>query len=171
MNTIARSQSYKIYQDILEQCGEEDTKNILQSISSILDSAGPDTDTFQIKNEIRAESLRWVVFKDTISSDEVGTYIHRSRPVVHKMKKEERLLAISNGRSLRFPTWQFDSSSEDGLVPHFATVLNAMDASSFRKALWFITKNQHLNKQRPIDVLRAGKLKSVLREARTIVAS
>jgi hypothetical protein len=87
------------------------------------------------------------------------------------MAKEGQLLAIPDGRILRFPTWQFDPESETGLLPHFEEVLGVMDASPFRKAAWFLTENPRLKRRKPLDLLRAGKVQPVLEEAKGLVGS
>lgn len=122
-------------------------------------------------NDIRLKTLRALIFHDTLSSDEVRGYINRSRPVINKMAKQGQLLALHAGRALRFPTWQFDATSETGLLPHFTEVLEVMDASPFRKAAWFVTENERMHKRMPLDLLRDGDVDSVIKEAKSLVGS
>jgi hypothetical protein len=79
-------------------------------------------------------------------------------------------LAVPDGRSLRFPRWQFDAHTEDGLVPGLRRVLAVMDATPFRKAVWLITSNDRLGGRTPIEVLRDGKTDRVLEEAKGLAS-
>lgn len=121
------------------------------------------------ENAVRAASLRARILAGALSSDQAGTYINRSRPIVNKMAKMGALLAIADGRSLRFPKWQFADNTEDGLIPGLHDVLGVMDASPFRKAAWFITKNPALEDRAPVDVLLAGEIRRVVKEAKSLV--
>ncbi|HEV2738452.1 MAG TPA: hypothetical protein VGU66_07735 [Candidatus Elarobacter sp.] len=126
--------------------------------------------SWQARNAANVTSLRERILGDALSSDEAGAYLRRSRPVINKMAKVGRLLAIADGRALRFPRWQFDRDSANGLLPGLTDVLAVMDATSFRKAAWFITPNAALG-QTPLDVLRGGNVFAVLEEAKSLVGS
>jgi len=121
------------------------------------------------ENAVRAASLRARILAGALSSDQAGTYINRSRPIVNKMAKVGALLAIADGRNLRFPKWQFADNTEDGLVPGLHDVLGVMDASPFRKAAWFITENPALGNRAPVDVLLAGEIRRVVKEAKSLI--
>jgi len=124
---------------------------------------------FRADNAVKTASLRARILAEALSSDQVRTYIDRSRPTINKMAKEGTLLAIADGRNLRFPKWQFSAATEDGLLPGLHSVLAVMDASAFRKAAWFITNNPALEDQTPVDVLRGGDIGRVIEEAKSLV--
>ncbi|HEY1682148.1 MAG TPA: hypothetical protein VGF98_10965 [Candidatus Tumulicola sp.] len=81
------------------------------------------------------------------------------------------LLAIRDGRRIRYPRWQFDETSANGVVTGLDIVLAAMDASTFRKAAWLIKPNRHLDDLAPIEALRLGLLARVYAEAKTVASS
>ncbi|TAM75067.1 hypothetical protein EPN44_09605 [bacterium] len=147
---------------------------VLETVRTYLSSIQEESDKqvhLRATNTIRLHTLRALILKDTISSDQVRIYINRSRPIVNKMANEGRLLAIQDGRVLRFPRWQFDRKSESGLLPHLGEILGVMDASPFRKAAWFVTKNPRLKDRTPLELLRTGEAQPVLEEARALVGS
>lgn len=72
---------------------------------------------------------------------------------------------MRDGRRVRYPRWQFDHTSSNGVVAGLDTVLAAMDASSFRKAA-LIKPNKHLDDLAPIEALRLGLLDRVYSEAK-----
>jgi len=122
------------------------------------------------QNAARVEAKRAAIFADAVNSDEAGTLIFRTRPIVVKLAKAGELLAVPNGRSLRFPRWQFDERSEDGLVAGFRRVLSVMDASPFRKAAWLVSPHPRFNGRAPIELLRAGQCDRVYEEAKTVTS-
>ncbi|MBV8644530.1 MAG: hypothetical protein JO225_11565 [Candidatus Eremiobacteraeota bacterium] len=133
-------------------------------------AANPVLVQLRANNAAAVAATRAQLLRDALSSDEVRRYVNRTRPVVNRMAKEGTLLAVADGRALRFPRWQFDGRTEDGLVPGFRRVLALMDASAFRKATWFITPHPRLGERRPIDVLRKGELDRVLEEAKGVTS-
>ncbi len=150
-----------VYRSILETIDRETTPLIRE----------PGPDAARTANSARLATLRAQVFERALSSDEVRRLVGRSRPTINKMAKDGLLLAVPDGRSLRFPRWQFDGRTADGIVAGLHRVLAVMDASAFRKAAWFISENPALDGQTPVAVLRNGDLRRVMQEARTLVSS
>jgi len=89
------------------------------------------------------------------------------------MAKAGLLLAVRDGRALRFPAWQF-ADAEDALVPGLRLVLGAADASALRTASWLLTPNPRLQNRVPLDLLRGGDRRAVelvVNEARALTGS
>ncbi len=118
------------------------------------------------ENIARIEAKRAAILVDAVNSDAAGGFISRTRPVVNKLAKAGELLAVQDGRYLKFPRWQFDEHSEDGLVPGLRRVLLVMDASPFRRAAWLVSPNPHFDGRAPIELLRAGEHDRVYEEAK-----
>jgi hypothetical protein len=173
--TSASSGSRGLFERLHEDAGERLLRVALETLETYVlatrETEAGDLARLHSANQIRHNTVRALILDDTISSDEVRRYVNRSRPVVNKMAKQGLLLAIPDGRALRFPRWQFDPASETGLLPHLSEVLAVMDASPFRKAAWFLTQNPRLRRRLPLDLLRAGKVQPVLDEARALVGS
>ena len=123
------------------------------------------------RNAARAEAMRVAIFNDAVNSDTVGRLLSKTRPTITKMAKSGDLLAVQNGRSLRFPLWQFDEYTDDGLVRGLQRVLHVIDASPLRKAAWLIMPNIHLENRAPLEVLLEGDDERVYQEAKTITSS
>jgi hypothetical protein len=170
--------SVGIAEKLRDRVGEELFLSILQTISravpsmpSTLDGAQMELAGLRLRNAARVGAKRAVILNGAVSSDVAGKFISRSRPVVHKMAKSGELLAVEDGRFLRFPHWQFDDQTEDGLVPGLRRVLLAMDASPFQKAAWLVSPNRRFRGKAPIDLLRAGKIDQVYEEAIGVISS
>lgn len=121
-------------------------------------------------NAAKVEAKRAAILADAVNSDAAGDFISRTRPVVNKLAKAGELLAIQDGRYLRFPRWQFDEQSEDGLVPGLRRVLLAMDAAPFRRAAWLVSPNPHFDGRAPIELLREGQHDRVYEEAKAVTS-
>ena len=78
-----------------------------------------------------------------LTSDQVAARLGRTRPTVHAMAKDGRLLAVRDRRALRFPAWQF-ADTEDALAPGLRLVLGVADASALRTTSWLLTTNSRL---------------------------
>lgn len=170
-----RGGSRALFKHLCENVSEETLLHALETVTQyLLSTRQTESDgltKLQKTNRIRLDTLRALILDDTISSDQVRVYVNRSRPIINKMAKEGQLLAIPDGRVLRFPRWQFDRESETGLLPYLDEVLKVMDASPFRKAAWFLTENPRLKRRKPLDLLRVGDVQPVLEEARALVGS
>jgi hypothetical protein len=122
------------------------------------------------ENIARVEAKRAAILVDAVNSDAAGGFISRTRPVVNKLAKAGELLAVQDGRYLKYPRWQFDEHSEDGLVPGLRRVLLVMDASPFRRAAWLVSPNPHFDGRAPIELLRAGEHDRVYEEAKGVTS-
>ena len=172
-----RARTATLYHDLEEQMGSAGMRAVLTAVRRSLEDiravTTPTDETSRLtvlraENEAKLAALRSEVLRDACSSDDVRRFIPRSRPTINRMARDGELLAIRDGRALRFPPWQFDSRTEDGLLPGLARVLGVMDASPFRKAAWFLSKHPRLANRTPLEVLRAGRIDDVFDEARAL---
>jgi hypothetical protein len=148
----------------------ESIRDALRGMPKVRDERQSELMRLHLRNTARVEAKRAVILKDSVSSDVAGQFISRTRPVAIKLAKSGELLAVQDGRFLRFPRWQFDDRSEDGIVPGLRRVLAVMDASPFRKAAWLISPNSRLGGRLPIDLLREGHLDRVFEEATALTS-
>lgn len=175
--TARRASSALLVAQLRENLGENRLSVILRKIRDevqpVLRVRAPaisELDTLRAENAARLEATRAAILTYAVNSDDAGEFISRSRPVVNRLAKAGELLAIQDGRYFKFPRWQFDEHSEDGLVPGFQVVLQVMDASPFRKAAWFISPNPHFDGRTPIELLREGQRDRVYEEAKTVAS-
>jgi hypothetical protein len=97
------------------------------------------------------------------SSDEVARMLQISKTAVLKRLAAGRLLAWREERlqAARFPRWQFDEHGHvlNGLE-EVLEILNQDDRlDAWGKILFFLQEKPSLGGQRPLDLLREGKLK------------
>jgi hypothetical protein len=173
----ALAASVVLVNKLREDLGERQLSSILKTIRDEVQPATRMRDAeksavvrMRAENAARLEAKRAAILVDAVNSDVAGGFISRTRPVVNKLAKAGELLAVQDGRYLRFPRWQFDERSEDGLVPGLRRVLAVMDASPFRRAAWLVSPNPHFGGRAPIELLREGHLDRVYEEAKAVTS-
>ncbi len=169
--------SLVLVNELREDLGERNLSAILKTIRDEVRPAARIRGTgkdelvrMRAENTARIEAKRAAILADAVNSDAAGGFISRTRPVVNKLAKTGELLAVQDGRYLKFPRWQFDEHSEDGLVPGLRRVLMVMDASPFRRAAWLVSPNPHFDGRAPIELLRAGEHDRVYEEAKGVTS-
>lgn len=102
---------------------------------------------------------------DMLAAEQVAELLGVHESVVHNMRNQRTLLAISNnGRSLRFPSWQFEA----GVQQSMAQVLDVLtELDEWTIFLFFIQRNPLLNAKAPIQLLLAGETAPVIQAARS----
>ena len=95
---------------------------------------------------------------------DVAELLGISRQAVDKRRKAGQLLALElPKRGLLYPAWQF---AEGDLLPGLVEVLTALDGhDAWARARFFVTENDRLAGERPLDALRRGQLEPVLQAA------
>ncbi len=101
--------SFSIYQSLLTDVDERRLRTVLETVRSYIFSTKDDAAALRARNQDRVDTLSALTFADALSSDEAGTFVRRSRPVVNQMVRQGQLLAVPDGLALRFPRWQFDA--------------------------------------------------------------
>jgi len=173
----ALAASLVLVNELREDLGERQLSSILKTIRDEVQPATrlraadrDDVARMRAENAARLEAKRAAILANAVNSDVAGEFISRTRPIVNKLAKAGELLAVQDGRYLRFPRWQFDERSEDGLVPGLRRVLAVMDASPFRRAAWLVSPNPHFGGRAPIELLREGQLDRVYEEAKAVTS-
>ncbi len=103
----------------------------------------------------------------TLTAHQVSDLLGISRQAVYKRHRVGSLLAVDVGRhGLAFPAWQF---VDEGVLPGFKEVLAAFkEVNVWTQLDFFLGEHDALDGERPLDVLRRGELKGVLRAARLV---
>lgn len=101
----------------------------------------------------------------TLRGQQVASLLNISRQAAYKRYRAGRLLAVNCGRhGFVFPAWQFVPG---GVLPGLEEVLAALaDFEAWMKLAFFLEKNAATGGKTPLEALRRGKLKEVLRAAR-----
>lgn len=92
---------------------------------------------------------------------EAAAHLGISPQMVNKRRCAGKLLAISTGRhGYRYPRWQFRTS---GVLSGLEDVLKVLAPhDSWMQVAFFVSKNERLGGQTPVEALEAGKLDPVL---------
>lgn len=80
------------------------------------------------------------------------------------------MLAVLDGGSLRFPSWQFDPSGPNGVIEGLPEVLRALRTKPFVKLSWLVRTNQMFDRKTPVELLKKGETERVVRAARAVEA-
>jgi hypothetical protein len=88
--------------------------------------------------------------------------------MVNKRRQAGKLLAISTGKhGYHYPVWQFHNS---GVLSGLEDVLKVLAPhDSWMQVAFFVSRNERLSGQTPIEALKAGKLNPVLDAAAVYV--
>jgi hypothetical protein len=83
-----------------------------------------------------------------------------TRQSVAKRRKAGKLLALTVGRrGYLYPSWQF---ARHGVLSGWETILRALAANDpWAQVIFMLTPSDRLGDQRPLDVLRHGRVKEV----------
>ncbi len=111
-------------------------------------------------------SERRQLLAQTISTAEVTQLLAAgSRQTVHDRLRAESLLGLLDQGRWRFPLWQFDPDGPNGVIEGLPQVLQTLRLSTIAKARWLQRPQPVFGGLTPLELLRQGKLCSVLEEA------
>lgn len=105
---------------------------------------------------MRAEGGAW-------TADKVAERLGVKRATVLRLRRQRKLLAWTEARQLYFPRWQF---RRDKPLSGLANVLPELNKDTWAEILFFLSARKSLRGQRPLDLLRKGKLDQVVQLAR-----
>jgi hypothetical protein len=108
------------------------------------------------------EDLRKVCIKER----EVETRLGVDSAEIQALIDEKRILALDIGGERLFPACQFDTTSTNGTVAGLSQVLQVLDFSPLAQALWLTRPHRMLDNRIPIELLREGRIKRVVDEAK-----
>lgn len=105
----------------------------------------------------------------SFSSEDVARLLQISKTAVLKRLAAGRLLAWREERlqAARFPRWQFDQHGQvlAGLEDALEVLNQDERLDAWARILFFLQEKPSLDGRRPVDLLRQGKLKDLLRAA------
>jgi hypothetical protein len=137
--------------------------------------------TFSPEEKVRVEltalaqsfELRRSLLEGALSAPETARLLGVSRQTPHDRAKANTLLGIPDGGAWKFPAWQFDAESPDGVIPGLPAVLKALGSyvpvSALQKAAWLTRRNAALGGRTPLQALRDGEVENVVEEAQGLL--
>jgi hypothetical protein len=112
--------------------------------------------SLHLQTLLRTFRRRDELLRDALTAPQVAKLLHTSRQTPHDRVATGHLLAARDRGMLRFPSWQFDPDSPDGVVAELPQVIRALDLSPLAKINWFARPNPYLDGRCPIDALKQG---------------
>ncbi len=107
----------------------------------------------------------------SLSSEEVARLLGISKTAVLKRLDAGKLLAWREERlkAARFPQWQFDQRGQviAGLIDVLEHLYANPQLDDWAKVLFFLQSRPSLDDQRPLDLLRAGRVNEACRAAQS----
>ena len=98
-----------------------------------------------------------------VSPSSAAKLLHISRQAVGQRRVAGKLLGVETPTGYLYPIWQFDGSE---LLPGIEETLAVLkDHDSWMQFIFFLTSNDATGGRRPLDLLRKGKHRAVLRAA------
>jgi hypothetical protein len=109
---------------------------------------------------------------DCVSAEEVRALLSLgSRQAVQARREAGQLLAVKERDELKFPIWQFDATTDTGVLRGFPEILAALkERDSIWTLLWMRTPQRALDNATPAEALRAGRTQQTVEVARAAVA-
>ena len=96
---------------------------------------------------------------------DVAKRLRMSRQAVNKRRDAGQLLGIEVGRrGFLYPAWQLTDAGTLAGLPHVLAALGG--APPWAALRFFLSGSHRLSGKRPLDLLRAGKVETVVRAAR-----
>lgn len=144
-------------------------RNTLSNRVNIRTSDDLDVESLQLTASQKSLAFRRAILRGALTvaqvRDELGV---RSAQTIHNWIRDKKILALPDRHRQLIPRWQLDPQSRNGIVPGLDKFLNAVEWNAFGIAHWLTTRNPHLGNASPIELLKRGKLKDVLEEARGV---
>ncbi len=123
----------------------------------------------ELANLERYYQRRRELLEGSITSSKVAELLGcQNRATVRDRRLANTLLGIKDGGVYKYPLWQFDPEGDDGVIDGLPEVLAALDVSDFIKLNWFNKPHLAFSGQTPIEILKQGKVKTLVREAMAV---
>jgi len=121
--------------------------------------------TNEVITTMRGFERRRQLLQDSLTATQVATALGVSRETVYGRAERGQLLAASEGGQLRFPRWQFDPTSDTGLLAGLPAVVKALgERPQFAKIAWLTSTRSSLG-DTPLHLITTGKTEAVLGSA------
>jgi len=121
--------------------------------------------TNEVITTMRGFARRRQLLQDSLTATQVATALGVSRETVYGRAERGQLLAASDGGQLRFPRWQFDPTSDTGLLAGLPAVVKALgERPQFAKIAWLTSTRSSLG-DTPLHLITTGKTEAVLGSA------
>lgn len=109
---------------------------------------------------------------ECVSGEDVRNLLSlKSRQALHARREAGQLLAVKERDELKFPTWQFDPTTDTGVLQGLPETLAALqERDAMWTLIWMVTPQRALDNKTPAEALRAGRTQQTVEVARAAVA-
>ena len=158
--------------DRLKHLAGEDDWNLMSGLADpeVLAFSRP-TARDEARERGRVLKRQLLECQPTWSAAEVAEHKGIKESSLSKRVNRGTLLAVCVNGELRFPAFQFDSRRPSGELPGVSETLSEMQLSSpWLRFSWFVTSNDRLSGDSPVEALEKGRKDAVLMVARGVGA-
>jgi hypothetical protein len=145
---------------------------------ALADKIAGRTFTPEEKEKLVIESLkssfiaRHKLLQNSLTGSEVQKMLGLSSRMSHINRLNNKtLLAVKDNGVWKFPAWQFDPEGNDGVINGLPETIQALKMSDIAKISWFNSPNSHLEGLTPLEMLKKGKIRAVVNEAKGVGVS
>jgi len=146
------------------QAAEQDEADQLGPWRDVL---GPKPDATELRRTaafglVADHADRAAVVSDSLSRSQAARLLGVSPQAISAMRRQGRLVALSVGRDLVFPAWQFDAAGSDGRLPSLEEIVRRYPGSVVSLSIWMTTEHPDLRGMSPRDAVHNGQSDTVL---------
>ena len=132
----------------------------------------PDKDPGQLlearlRNVARARALRDQLLEGGVGARQLADQLSISVQAVDQARKAEKLIALREGGSWRYPLWQFDFSAPDPFPNKLPDLAEAAGGLRLAVIRWLVEPDEVLG-ERPLDTLRSERWRTAVGRARQL---
>ncbi|MBF2099202.1 MAG: DUF2384 domain-containing protein [Gloeomargaritaceae cyanobacterium C42_A2020_066] len=181
---IARNPQEETYLEVLRTLRTEEQNLLIDRLKALSEQPAPRDSALDAligqplapaeKVKLEIETLtqyfhyRRHLLACALTASQVAKRLGTSRQTPHDRVKARTLLGVLDNGVVKFPSWQFDPASSEGVIPGLPDVLKALQVSDFAKLSWLTHPQPVFEGQTPIERLKAGDVDRVVQEARAV---
>jgi hypothetical protein len=146
------------------QAAEEVEQDQLDAWRDVL---GPKPDAAELRKAaafglVAEHADRATVVSGSLSRTQAARILGVSPQAISAMRRQGRLVALTVGRDLTLPAWQFDAETSDGRLAGLEEILGRYPGSLVSLSIWMTTENPDLRGANPREAIHNGQLDTVL---------
>lgn len=181
---VARNPQEETYLEVLRSLHLEERDLLIDRLKALSEQPAPRDSALDAlvgrpidpdeKVKLEIETLtqyfhyRRQLLAHALTASQVARLLGTSRQTPHDRVKAKTLLGVHDNGVVKFPSWQFDPASSEGVIPGLPDVLKALQVSDLAKLSWLTRPQPVFEGQTPVERLKAGDVDRVVQEARAV---
>ncbi len=142
----------------------------LQGAPGLDEGSRPDPEALleaRLRNAARTQDLRGELLADALSGRQLAAKLGVSVQAVDQARRADKVIALRQGGSWRYPFWQLDLSAPDPVPPHLPELAKASGGLRLAVVQWLRERDDVLG-ETPLEALRSHRWQDVVRRARQL---